>query len=137
MESQILQTLEEIRGILFVIAMLLGIGVLSWVLKSISVVVNQFKYAWSQRWKDNANDLYSKGEYEKLVEHCNDRLNEMPNDAHAVWWLARSYIELEDYEEAKKLFIKVGQIEPSWKSEYVDPYLIDGEVLGSPANKGN
>lgn len=123
MEAEILYTLKEIRGILFIIAIVFSIGVLFWILRSISIIVSQFKDAWREDWKVRANDYFNKGSYDKLIQHCEERKEKYPNDANVYWWLARSYMGKGEIEKADALFLQVLNIEPSWEDEFVKPYI--------------
>ncbi len=129
MESEVLQTLKEIRGILFFMVVIFGVFVFFLALGIIQIIIKRYKQNLSNRWENIAGNLFNKAKYSELIVHCNTRLSGFPNDVNAVWWLAKSYKELGDYEDAKLLFIKVGELEPSWKPAYVDPYFKDGELL--------
>lgn len=125
MESEILHTLKEIRGILYVMVCVFSVGVLFWILRSISIIANQFKGAWSEDWKARANDYFDKGDFDELIKHCETRKEKYPNDANVYWWMARSYMEKGELEKARELFEKVLKIEPGWEKEYVTPYIPD------------
>ena len=88
-----------------------------------------------QKWHDKSEELFSQCKYASLIEHCKKRITEYPNDVHAYWWLARSYKELGNIEKSKILFEKVIKLEPSWKKEAVDPFLVIDNVEVSPINK--
>ncbi len=134
MEPELLQTLKEIRGVLYSMGVAVFIACLFWVIKLISQIIINIKKAMSEAWGNNATDYYDKGEIDKLKKHCEDRISEYPNDAYAFWWLARAYKNTGDVEKADSYFYKVNDIQPSWYEEYVKPY-ISSPIAEKNANK--
>lgn len=130
MEEEALQILKEIRTILYWIGAAVSIGVAFWVVRSFSMTWIQFRKSIGEDWKLRASDYFDKGEYNKLISHCEDKFASHPNDTNAIWWLARAYQGKNDLKKADELFIKLLQIEPGLKQEFVDPY-----VTQLPANK--
>ena len=127
MESEILEVLKEIRGILYVMAIIFTIGVAFWVFNSASLVFSVLKGALKKAWNEQANDLFNTAEYEKLILHCEKRYKTHNNDINAYWWHARACRELGETEKSNELFEKVSTIDPSWYKDYVLPYLNENE----------
>ena len=124
MDAEILQTLHEIRGLLFAITVMAGIGLVVWVLRAGTQVAANLRSAVAAAWTRSATALFEKKKYEALSSYCQARLQEAPNDALALWWLGRACRELGQHELARQHFRRVVEIYPSWKSS-VDPYLGD------------
>ena len=123
MDQQILQTLQEIRGILTVLVVMVGVLFALWVVNWISNIVAQFKSAWENDFINRASKYFESGELDKLNKHCSDKLRKFPNHSKALWWLARSKMEAREREEAVTLFERLLILEPSWKEDTIDPYL--------------
>ena len=119
MESEILQKLTEIHATLWMIMLILLFGMLFWIVKTIAQVRLKLKEAWDI----GASDYFNAAKYSDLIEHCNDKLKKEPNYPYAIYWLARCYKEQGNNDEALKLFNKLAELQPSWKSEYADPYI--------------
>jgi len=123
MEAEILQTLREIKSILYVIGLIISIAVVFKVFEFITSIIKNFKKAIKEVWRNEANEYFDKGEYDSLISHCEKRIETYPNDVTAIWWLARAHLENGNREKADEYFEKVTNIEPSWKEEHVLPYL--------------
>ncbi len=123
MEAEVLRELKEIRGVLWLAVIIIGIGVFFWILKSISVIYVQFHDMLKNGWSRTSSDLFELGKYDDLVKHCDNKLDKFPNDSHALWWLARANLGLKNSEKALELFEKVAAIEPTWKDESITPYI--------------
>jgi len=123
MGNEILHTLEEIRGILFVLTLIVSIVMLFWVTNWIINIVFNFKKAWESNFKKQADKYFESANFAKLVEHCEDKLRKYPNHSTATWWLARANQELGKESEAKALFEKLLELQPNWKETHIEPYL--------------
>lgn len=123
MEQNILNTLQEIRGLLYVLIIMLGFVMLIWVINWISNIKRNFKNAWENDFIQLADKYFENGNYTKLIEHCKNKLEAYPNHSNATWWLARAELEVGNVSNAKTLFEKVLKLEPSWKETHIDPYL--------------
>ena len=134
MEAQILQTLEEIRAVLFGIAAFAAVGVLFWIIRSVSIIVNQFDDKWRRKWRDDGEKYFERGEYDKLEKHCEEWLEKRPNSAMALWWLARVNFDRGDLAASRVFFERLLAVEPSWKEGSVDPYYKNGEFVMVRAN---
>lgn len=123
METEILHTLQEIRGMLYLLLVIVCTCVALRVIYSINNVITGFKIAWDKNFIGQAGKMFERAQFEKLVEYCKKKLIKYPNHASAIWWLARAKLELGKQSEAQSLFERVLEIEPSWKETHINPYL--------------
>ena len=123
MESELLQTLKEIKGIIFVTGVFVSVGSFFWIVRSITIIINQIKDILAKVWKSQANEYFEKGAFDNLIKHCEERKKKYPNDTHVYWWLARAYREKGEVQKANELFLTVREMEPSWEEEFVNPYI--------------
>lgn len=120
MEQDILNTLQEIRGILLVIVVFF----LLWIFLVIySSLVEVFPFLKPKKIEEKAEILFEKGYIESVIRLCESNLLKRPNHASSVFWLAKAKYSLRQYEESSKLFHRVLEIEPNWKIEYIQPYI--------------
>jgi tetratricopeptide (TPR) repeat protein len=123
MESEILHTLREIKSILYVIGLVISIAMVFKVIELLSSIIKNFKSAIKDVWRNEANEYFDRGEYDLLISHCEKRIETHPNDATAIWWLARTHHANGSIEKAEEYFEKVSELEPSWRESHVEPYL--------------
>ena len=122
MEAEILQTLKEIRGVLYIIAAIFFVGFSILAVNSLVAILN-LKKAYRKSWKDKAIEYFDTGEFDDLVAHCKEREITHKNDSNAYYWLARVYHQRGDLEKANEYFAKVSKISPEWHREYVLPFI--------------
>ena len=123
MESEILQTLKEIRGTLYVIATVLTVGVVFWIFSSGSVLYTVFRSIIKKDWKEQANEFFDAEKYEELFAHCKEREKTHRNDPNVYYWQARIHHVKGEKEKAGEMFSMVSKIAPDWHKDYVEPYL--------------
>lgn len=128
MEAEILKTLHEIRSILFVLVSFIVFGAFIWSVRAMSLIVNNFREAYRNKWDNEADDFFNKGQYQELENHCKKKLEDFPNSPWALLWLAKAKRALNESQESIELFEKVLQLEPSWKENFIEPYFKDGEL---------
>ena len=116
---------------LFVLSAMMIVVSLIWAVNWSSNIFANFKRAWEDSFISKANSYFESADYERVVAHCEEKLRKSPNHTNAIWWLARAKQEMGKPLEAKTLFEKLLELEPSpnWRSSHVDPYLkkISGE----------
>ena len=122
MENEILQSLNEIKIIMYIVLAVLGLGVVLAVFMIIGVTSKILKYKKQEEFNFLGQEMLDKDCNKELIEHAKEHLEERPNHTYALWYLAKAYYNLKNYAQAKELFEKVGKIEPSWV-ETVEPYL--------------
>ncbi|MBW9274772.1 MAG: tetratricopeptide repeat protein [Candidatus Thiodiazotropha sp. (ex. Lucinisca nassula)] len=123
MEIEILQTLQEIRGILYALTAIVSLVMLVWMANWISNIIANFKKALENDFINRADKYYKSAEFDKLAEHCQEKLAKYPNHSNATWWLARAKLETGSSSEARKLFKRLLELEPNWKETHIEPYL--------------
>lgn len=123
MDSEILKTLQEIRDIVHVVAWVVTFCALVWAANWASSIVANFKKTWENDFFNRADKYFQSANYEKLIEHCEEKLRKYPNHSNATWWLARANKGLGNQPESKALFEKLLELEPSWKETHIEPYL--------------
>ena len=74
-------------------------------------------------FKAEASDLLEKAKLDKLIEITTEKIEERPNHTYAHWYLARAYYLKTEWQRALEEFAVVGRLEPSWKEDYVDPFV--------------
>jgi tetratricopeptide (TPR) repeat protein len=123
MENEILHTLQEIRSILYVLTVIVSLVMLVWVTNWVGNIVANFKKAWENYFITRADKYFESGELDKLTEHCHDKLAKYPNHSNATWWLAKAKLETGNNSEARNLFERLLELEPSWNETHIEPYL--------------
>ena len=123
MEKEVLQTLQEIRGILYVLTVIVSLVMLVWVANWVCNIVANLKKAWENDFITRADKYFKSAEFDKLTEHCQEKLAKYPNHSNATWWLAKAKLETGNNSEARKLFERLLELEPSWNETHIEPYL--------------
>ena len=125
MNPDILKTLLEIRGLLFILVVMIGATLAFRTLRNVSQAIQQRRKLRGTQWGKDATRLYHDKKLDELKQHCESRLLEKPRDALATWWLARTYQAKNEPELARQYFRQVIEIAPGWKASYVDPFFDD------------
>ena len=123
MEQELFIILREIRFMLFILTIFACVFMFFGILKGIIRINKYFDDAKVDAFINRANKLFEKANYAKLIEHCKEQLEDSPNDSNAYWWLARAKQELKEFDEARSLYEKVLELEPSWRESHIEPYL--------------
>jgi len=123
METETLQTLLEIRNALYVLTAFASFAFIVWLIYAFSRIKANLKKAMDDDFTHQANKYFEVADFEKLAQHCNEQLTSHPNHIYALWWLARTKLEIGKVSEAKALFRRVHELAPSWKETHIDPYL--------------
>lgn len=110
---------------LFVLSVVMIVVSLIWAVNWGSNILANFKRAWADGFINRANSYFESADYERLAVHCEEKLRKFPNHTNAIWWLARAKQEMGKSLEARTLFEKLLELEPSpnWRISHVDPYL--------------
>lgn len=67
-------------------------------------------------FKDIAESHLSKNEIDELLEHADERLKTHPRDVWASWYMGQAKYFKGELPEAKQLFTRISELEPSWKA---------------------
>jgi len=123
MDSQIVPLLQEIRSALW---MLVALVALFWIIKLLKAVegsLRRLKRRFSDRFKLIANSMFERGQYSELLEYCNNRIQERPNDGTAHWFRGKAFYQQKEYDLALESFNRVIEILPSWEKDWAGPYI--------------
>ena len=122
MEQQILEQLVTIKYLL--------VGIL--VTTAMPAIVIILSKMMGVRFRDRtkgetfrvvATQHLEDGEYQELINYCQNELEKRPNSAMAYWFMGRAYFEQTNYLKAKEHFSKAVEIDPSWNKEFVVPFM--------------
>ena len=123
MDQEILTTLQEIRGLLFLLTTAICTVVVILFLGNLGRALKFYKENKENSFINELESFFNLGNYTKIEVACEEKLKAFPNHSLAVWWLAKAKYKLGKNEEAKKLFETLLELEPSWNESYIEPYL--------------
>lgn len=123
MDHDLLVELSKTNTLLTVIAIMLFLLLSGKVFEVIGNITNNLNTYRTTKVRGIAAEKHSKGDYSELNAFLEKELNNYPNCPTTVYWMARCQLSLSDYAKAKILFLKLKELEPSWETEYVSPYL--------------
>ena len=123
MDTEILRTVQEIRGLLFILTSAICLVVVILFLRNIGRAVKYYKSFKANAFVNEANELFDAASYVELVGFCESKLKQLPNHSDALWWMAKAKFRMGEEQEAKMLFEKLIELEPSWEDEYIQPYI--------------
>jgi len=66
-------------------------------------------------------DTFNKGNLDVVMEMCNYRIQEYPNDPQPYWYRAKTFRMLGKNNEALLDLDKMELLAPSWRKKYTDP----------------
>ncbi len=81
-----------------------------------------FKKPWDTQFENMLSTYLDTGEYEKLIEACQDKLSKYPNHTDALWFLSKACFYTKEDELSKACFEKVLELKPGWEAD-ITPYL--------------
>jgi tetratricopeptide (TPR) repeat protein len=122
MDNQ-LALLQEIRSGVWILIYLVGAGVVVNIFKTVAASYKTIKSELSNVFYNYASSMFDAGKYEELIAYCHERIKKKPRDAYAFWFLGKAYFHMKDFDKAVENFDKVVEIYPSWKNEWVGPYM--------------
>ena len=122
MENEILQSINEIKTLMYIVIAIIGVGTVLITFISINVILKTAKFKKQEYFNFHAQEMLDKDCNEELIEFAQEYLEERPNHTYALWYLAKGYYNTKNYLQAKELFEKIGKTEVSWL-ETVEPYL--------------
>ncbi len=123
MEQTTIQELIEIRQLLTFIALLLAMLVVGKLFAVVGNLINNWRTYSDSRIRVAAIDMFDRAEYVELEKFLQEKLTRFPNNATAIYWMARCNLSLSNIEKAKDYFLRLKALEPSWETEYVTPFL--------------
>jgi hypothetical protein len=122
-DQEILTSLRSIEIGVHVLIVLLAISVVANLVRSILLVKNQVRRDLNQVFEDETGELHDKGCFDELIFHCNEVLSKKPNHSYALWYIAKAYLQKEEYLLAKENFTNLAKLQPSWEESHIRPYL--------------
>ncbi len=125
MEQTTIQELIEIRQLLTFIALLLAMLVVGKLFAVVGNLINNWRTYSDSRIRVAAIDMFDRAEYVELEKFLQEKLTRFPNNATAIYWMARCNLSLSNIQKAKDYFLRLKALEPSWETEYVTPFLRD------------
>lgn len=98
-----------------------------------AVVLACFRTVWMVKrhvdqldmFTSEAEELLEKQQLEKLVTLASAKIRERPNYAYGYWYLARALYAQGQYEAAIEQFETTRRMQPTWGSNYIDPYVLE------------
>ncbi len=78
---------------------------------------NEFKF--KARHLLNVNDL------DGMVELAQERISQYPGELFAHWYLGQAYYRKRQWHKALYEFNFIYEIAPSWRSRFVNPFIMD------------
>jgi cytochrome c-type biogenesis protein CcmH/NrfG len=122
METERLNTVREIRGLLFIFVGVFCVWALFAVLAKLTHIYRNFAAEREEIFRRMAESLSSQGKMAEMKDHCLERLENYPNDISAMLWLAKAYFRSGEHEQALAQFEVLALIAPHWAEDY-DPYI--------------
>ena len=88
-------------------------------------------------FKMQAEELFDKGEFGILIEHCKDKLSEYPHHAYALWYLGKAHFALKEFSAAKSSLEQLRATSPEWGDGHTLPILEAIAKLQAPETSIN
>ena len=117
MDTEILNTLETIRGYLFVIMVAIVVWMFFKIVEIIMNALGGWVKAWDTHFINSANRMLDEGDYQEAAEYCKKKLSKKPNHADANWLIAKAYYFLQKNDLAVEYFKKSIHLIPSWEED--------------------
>lgn len=111
-----------------VVLALLGVAIL-WALHALAKVADRIAEGEEKHifWHE-ADELLEQDKLDELIAFTRERIATHPKHTYAHWYLALAYYHKGLWHDAMRTFRKVGELEPTWKEGYVDPYVEELET---------
>ena len=114
METDILKTLQEIRGYAFITMVAIVIFVAT---KIIQIVDPSIFNKFDSLTLDAHYKLLNQGNTKRVINYSKTVLSEEPNDPYYTWLLALAYYYNHDYKLAYEYFDRSIFLKPEWKKD--------------------
>lgn len=129
-----IELLEEIRSLLTVLTVLVGIYVLGHVIKYLCGLTRRLTRIKESAFDAFADWKFERRDYEGLVRICKEKIAGDMGIERAYWHLGRAYFALERLDDAEATFIQLTGLAPMWEEEYIRPYLKAIAIKKTPAS---
>lgn len=134
MEEEILSILNEIKIAIYVLLTVVIVGVIANWIRAGASMKNLIRNKLDDFFKEEACRLHEEGKSKELIGHCEDELKKRPNSSNALWFLAKAYYQIEDFEQSKEHFEKLSTLEPSWYESDIKPFMEKIDELENQAH---
>ncbi|MHB8066983.1 MAG: hypothetical protein ACYDIC_03675 [Desulfobaccales bacterium] len=74
-------------------------------------------------FRKELSDLFGREDFDQVLKMSEERLKTHPKDCYAYWYLGKVYYLKKEWHKALKEFNALYEIAPSWRDEYLDPYI--------------
>ncbi len=75
--------------------------------------------------QEKGRELLDRGDLDRLIDLCNETLEQYPSHSYAHWYLGIAYYRKKEWRKSLNELEFVYNIEPGWRKEHIDPYLDD------------
>ena len=121
----LLSQLKQIKWILIFILVVFFFG-----LAGMGALILFIKKATNENIKENSfqnkvSTMLDKDDLNGVIKLCKTKLEKLPKELYAHWYLAQAYYRKKEYHKALEELTIISDIAPSWKGDYVDPYIMD------------
>jgi cytochrome c-type biogenesis protein CcmH/NrfG len=106
MEQEILNTLQEIRTVIYILVIFVFFGIVVNSVRAAISIKGLLRRELYEQFKEEASQFYDKGDFTSLIDHCIKKLKINPNHTYALWYLAKAYYQKNDFKQAKQVFRK-------------------------------
>jgi tetratricopeptide (TPR) repeat protein len=122
MDNQLI-LLQDIKSAVWILIYLVGAGVAVNILRAVAASYRTIKSELSNTFYNSVSAMFESGKYEALIEYCHEHIKKKPREAYAYWFLGKTYFQNKNYDKAVENFNKAIEIYPSWKKDWVGPYI--------------
>ena len=134
MENE-LSLLQDLKSAIWILIYITSIYVTFFVIKTSITVYKTLKEAIEDKFYTVGSVMFDSGEYDELIQYCHNHLKKHPKEGYGYWFLGKAYYHKDEYDKAIEYFNKAAEIYPTWKKEWVEPYLQKIQDAKSTANK--
>src|SRR3989344_1066770 len=104
MEPEILDHLSDIKLLLIVLIVMVGLQLAGSIVKTIAKFTTKWTINRNNVFVHLASELYDQGKYQELKEYCTDKAKKHSKNPYVLYWLARAQYQLGEKTEEKTLF---------------------------------
>jgi len=123
MDKSVIIELTQINQTLTIIAVLLAVLVAVHVFNMSGNVINNWRSYRNKLINTKSIEMHDRADYDELEKYLTNTLTRFPNNATAIYWLARCNLDQSNLEKTKEEFLKLKALEPSWEDSCVTPFL--------------
>jgi hypothetical protein len=117
METDILKTLQEIRGYAFITMVAIVIFVATKIIQIVAPSIFNFRKKFESLTLDAHYKLLNQGNTKRVINYSKTVLSEEPNNPYYTWLLALAYYYNHDYKLAYEYFDRSIFLMSEWKKD--------------------